>query len=131
MDINATMISLPIKDVDETIEYYFKNFHFEIRVAWPKENPTFILLSNENNHLGFSLSTQPIENNRETSINFDVNKIDDVYNSIKDSVNIIEPLANPEPNRKEFSLLDCNGYKVTLGEYMHDVKQSTDNKSHH
>ena len=131
MDINATMISLPIKDVDETIEYYFKNFHFEVRVAWPKENPTFILLSNGNNHLGFSLSSQSTDNNKETSINFDVNKIDEVYKKIKGNVNIVEPLANPEPNRKEFSLLDCNGYKITVGEYKQDVKPGTENSSHH
>ena len=51
MKINATMIVLPVKDIEETIKYYEDNFEFQVSEMWPKENPSYILLSNGYNHL--------------------------------------------------------------------------------
>jgi len=118
MQINATMIVLPVKDINETIKYYHDKFGFTVTEMWPKENPNYALLSNENNHLGFIESSASTENNKATSINFDVNNIDDVYTNIKDELEIIDELSTAEYNRKEFSLLDCNGYTVILGQYI-------------
>ena len=118
MKINATMIVLPINDIVQTINYYHKNFNFQLSMMWPEEDPNYILLSNGNNHLGFIKSDNQMTNNNSISINFDVDNIDEVYAKIKDNVNVTDELANAEYNRKEFSLLDCNGYKVTIGQYI-------------
>ena len=118
MKINATMIVLPINDLSKTISYYQDNFNFQVSVLWPEDNPNYILISNGHNHLGFIKSEARNTDNKEISINFDVDNIDDVYAKIKEKVNIIEKLSNAEYNRKEFSLLDCNGYKITIGQYV-------------
>lgn len=119
MKINATMIVLPVKDLKQTITYYHKNFSFQLSQMWPEENPNFILISNGYNHLGFiKTADMPLKDNQKISINFDVDNIDAVYAKIKENVNIIDELANAEYNRKEFSLLDCNGYKITMGQYI-------------
>ena len=118
MKINATMIVLPVKDIEETIKYYEDNFEFQVSEMWPKENPSYILLSNGYNHLGFIKSEILVSNNEEISINFDVDNIDETYAKIKGNVKVVQELANAEYNRKEFSLLDCNGYKIIIGQYI-------------
>ena len=120
MKINATMIVLPINDLSKTISYYQDNYNFQVSVLWPEDNPNYILISNGHNHLGFIKSDKQNTDNKEISINFDVDNIDDVYAKIKENVNIIEKLSNAEYNRKEFSLLDCNGYKITIGQYVNN-----------
>lgn len=125
MKINATMIVLPINDLSKTISYYQDNFNFQVSVLWPEDNPNYILISNGHNHLGFIKSETRNSDNKEISINFDVDNIDDVYATIKENVNVIDELSDAEYNRKEFSLLDCNGYKVTIGQYI-DVNNSKD-----
>lgn len=122
MKINATMIVLPVKDIEETIKYYEDNFEFQVSEMWPKENPSYILLSNGYNHLGFIKSEILVSNNEEISINFDVDNIDETYAKIKGNVKVVQELANAEYNRKEFSLLDCNGYKIIIGQYIEKVE---------
>ena len=122
MKINATMIVLPVKDIEETIKYYEDNFEFQVSEMWPKENPSYILLSNGYNHLGFIKSEILVSNNDEISINFDVDNIDETYAKIKGNVKVVQELANAEYNRKEFSLLDCNGYKIIIGQYIEKVE---------
>jgi len=117
MKINATMIVLPIKDLVQTINYYHKNFNFQVSLMWPEDDPNYIILSNGHNYLGFLKSDSPMTNNDRISINFDVDNIDEVYVKIKGNANVVDELSDAEYNRKEFSLLDCNGYKVTIGQY--------------
>jgi len=129
MKINATMIVLPVKNLDKTIQYYQKHFDFQVTEIYPKDVPYYVLLSNEYNHLGFLQSDGFNEDyNKETSINFDIDNIDEVYNYIRSDVNIIEELADADYNRKEFSLLDCNGYQITIGQYINQEQSDKKEK---
>ncbi len=111
---------LPVRNLDETISFYKEKLGFGNEWYWGNP-PTDAGISRDALNLLF------VQNERFVSvintpehrleICFFVSNVDGIYKQIiSQNIQIIKELRNEPWHVREFSLIDCNGYVLRIGE---------------
>ena len=114
------------KDLDETILFYETVLGFKKRTQFPN----FASMSRDNVEIMFVLPIDEPEdckdpNNKEEffpkptltgSIYITTEKVDELWEKVKDKVKIISTIADREYRMRDFSISDNNGYELVFGE---------------
>lgn len=111
---------LPVKDLRETIKYYKENLGFTEEWLWG-DPPSDAGVSRDGLNLLFVENPEHLamintEKHRMEICLF-VSNVDVIYHEIRSkNVIILSELKNEPWQVREFSILDCNGYKLRIGE---------------
>ncbi len=119
MKVNHLFPTLETESLEQTIEFYTQNLGFECRGIYPKENPCWASLWNGEVEIAFN--TPNAHTNFEKpkltgSIYLTVENIDELWQNLKEKVEIVYPLENFNYGMREFGIRDCNGYILNLGQ---------------
>ena len=126
---------LRTKDLERTASFY------ETVLGFKKHSnfPNFISLTRDEVNIMFILPVDEPEdckdpNNKEEffptpqltgSIFITTDKVDEIWEAVKDKANIKDPINNREYLMRDFSILDNNGYELVFGEDISSKKQVT------
>ena len=110
---------LVTENLTQTIEFYTGVLGFECRGKYPEENPCWASLCNGEVQIAFNLPNQHLEFEKPLmtgSIYINVENIDEIWENLKEKVEIIYPIENFDYGMREFGIRDCNGYVLNLGQ---------------
>jgi uncharacterized glyoxalase superfamily protein PhnB len=111
---------LPVKNLEETIQFYKEKLHFTDE--WYFGTPaTDAGIGRDGLNLLFVLNPEYCNVINSDKHRFEiclfVSNVDEIYRDIKSSNVVILTELQTEPwNVREFSILDCNGYILRIGE---------------
>jgi catechol 2,3-dioxygenase-like lactoylglutathione lyase family enzyme len=122
------------KDLDQTILFYETVLGFKKQTQFPN----YVSLTRDNVEIMFVLPIDEPEdckdpNNKEEffpkpqltgSIYITTEKVDDLWEKVKDKVKIISTIADREYWMRDFSIADNNGYELVFGE---DISSKSSN----
>jgi len=114
------------KDIEQTISFYETVLGFKKQTQFPN----YVSLTRDNVEIMFVLPIDEPEdckdpNNKEEffpkstltgSIYITTEKVDELWENVKDKVKIISSIANREYWMRDFSIHDNNGYELVFGE---------------
>lgn len=120
MKIKGILPVLETNDLKQTIEFYQKFLDFECRGAYPdQENPYWASLWNGQFELSFGLPNAHTDFQAPKltgSIYLHVENVDEIWQELKDKVEIVYKLENMDYGMREFGIKDCNGYILNIGQ---------------
>lgn len=105
------------KELQETVEFYTKTLGFvcaELNMEWGwaslYRDDVEIMLALPNEHIPFDRPTFT------GSFYIDTQKVDELWESLKDKAKICYPIENFDHGMREFAIYDNNGYIIQFGE---------------
>lgn len=119
MKVRHLFSMLETENLEQTIEFYTRNLSFECRGVYPEENPCWASLWNGECEIAFGLPNahtnfeKPILTG---SIYLHVENIEELWQNLKEKVEIVYPLEDFDYGMREFGIRDCNGYVLNLGQ---------------
>lgn len=119
MQVKYLFPMLATENIDETLEFYTRLLGFECQGKYPEENPCWISLCSGKTEIAFSLPNDHTEFEKPIltgSIYLHVENIDEIWEKLKDKVEIVYGPENFDYGMREFGIRDCNGYILNLGE---------------
>lgn len=119
MKIRGLVPLLATGNLAQTIEFYERFLNFECRGKFPKENPVWASLWNGTVEIMFSQPNEHVDFEKPVltgSIYVTVERVDELWENLKDKVEIVYPVENFEYGMREFGIRDPNGYVLNLGE---------------
>ena len=122
--------NLAVKNIRETIEYYQNNFGFEIGMAVSEdkssmgaelvENKEYVwamiacgdvtLMLQRTDNFNEDIGVSVNELGASATLYMEVEDVNSLYASVKNSVNIIKEIDTTWYGQREFYVRDCNGY---------------------
>lgn len=119
MKIKRITPMLVMKSIVETSDFYEKFLGFECRGKYPQDAPCWVSLWNGENEIAFHLSNEDSEFEKPFltgTIYFEVENVDELWEKLKDKVEVVYELENFDYGMREFGIKDCNGYILNLGQ---------------
>lgn len=110
---------LATEDIERTIDFYERYLGFACRGKYPAENPCWASLCHGEVEMMFSLPNAHTDFNEPVltgSIYVYVENVDELWENLKDRVEIVYGIENFEYGMREFGIKDCNGYVLNLGQ---------------
>ncbi len=109
---------VPVTDLARTIQFYQQFLGFAVDVAWPEEKPTFCILVRDDVSLGFFEPDKhrPAKSTGNCDLYMEVEDVQGLHAALKDRV-LID--WGPEVyfyGRREFAVLDPDGYMLIFTE---------------
>jgi len=129
--------NLMVKDVRKSVEFYTKILGFTLNMAVPENSQAIEQKLEDNKEYAYAMVScdevffmlmrsdvfaedlpmlKNIEIGASVSFYLDVDNIDEVYNSLKDKVEISKDLHNTWYGMREFYIKDCDGYVLGFAE---------------
>lgn len=126
MTLDSLTPNIMVADVNATLDFYTKTLNFELLDTNP-ESGVFEWGYVKSGSVGLMFQAIPslqaeykeLENRPLSStltLYIRVTKIDELYASLPESVNIIKPINTTFYGMREFALMDPNGYILTFSE---------------
>ncbi|MEO1652164.1 MAG: VOC family protein [Bacteroidota bacterium] len=126
MQIKEITLELMVKDVNESVAFYEKFFEFELSLWEPEEgNLEWAKMQKGDFSLSFKLAQKvrkevSIFSDKETggtlALCLQVEGSKELYERLKDRVEVVNPPHLSACGLNEFSILDNNGYLITIDE---------------
>lgn len=119
MKVTHLFPMLVTESIEKTLEFYTQTLGFECRGKYPKENPCWISLWNNGFEIAFNLPNDQTDFEKPIltgSIYLHVEDIDEVWENLKDKVEIVYEIENFDYGMREFGIRDCNGYVLNIGQ---------------
>ncbi len=119
MKIKGLVPLLATTDLQQTVEFYERFLAFDCRGKFPEENPVWASLWHGEVEIMFNVPEASVEFKKPVltgSIYIYVENVDELWEKLKDEVEIVYPIKNFEYGMREFGIRDCNGYVLNLGQ---------------
>jgi len=111
---------LETRDIKATIEFYTTVLGFTLRGSFEHETvTTWCDLVRDEVAIMFSLPNQKMNYGRillSGSLYINVEDVDALWNSLKDTCELVYPIENFTYDMREFAIKDNNGYVINFGE---------------
>ncbi len=111
---------LKTDDLERTVEFYRDVLGFTVDTLWPESDPTFCILDRDNVHLVFLRDADwdaPGASPTMTGqLSFDVSDVDGLHATLLGRVEVLWGPETYHYGRREFSIRDCNGYRLVFSE---------------
>lgn len=117
--MNNTIPELMVDNIEDNINFYTNILDFKMLAKYPESNPSFLKIKNGNTELmlfnrkEFSKEIPQLKDIKiggSFVLYINVDNINELYEDIKDKVNIIKELHNTDYGTMEFVIEDINGY---------------------
>ncbi|MDX1450771.1 MAG: VOC family protein [Acidimicrobiia bacterium] len=111
---------LKTDDIPGTVEFYRDLLGFTVDTLWPETDPTLCILDRDAVHLIFLLDADwdapgaPPTMTGQLSI--DVSDVDGLHADLLGRVEILWGPETYDYGRREFSIRDCNGYRLVFSQ---------------
>jgi catechol 2,3-dioxygenase-like lactoylglutathione lyase family enzyme len=120
---------LPVKNLEETISFYKEILGFSSEWTWGSP-PTDAGISRDGLNLLFVQNEKFVSLINTPEQRFElclfVSNVDEIFKEIKaKGIVILSELKNEPWNVREFSILDCNGYILRIGEGLENEPMET------
>jgi uncharacterized glyoxalase superfamily protein PhnB len=119
MKVTHLFPMLATENLAQTIEFYTEHLGFQVGGKYPEEDPCWASLCSGAAEIAFNLPNAhlPFEKPLVTgSIYLTVENVDELWEKLKERVEIVYPLENFDYGMREFGIKDCNGYILNLGQ---------------
>ena len=111
---------LRTNDLEQTISFYETILGFKKKTQFPN----FVSLRGDHVELMFIQSADTSEELKITgNIYIFTEKVDELWEFVKDKAKVISSLADREYLMRDFSILDNNGYELVFGEDFSNKKE--------
>jgi catechol 2,3-dioxygenase-like lactoylglutathione lyase family enzyme len=108
---------LPVQDLRRTVDFYTKTLGFDAGDPWPADAPSFVIVARDEITVQFFLSSaDPPPAEARPTLSFDVDDARAIHAALLGKVNIE---WGPEVywyGRREFAILDPDGYMLIFSE---------------
>ena len=114
---------VPVADLRRTMAFYTTTLGFHVSVLWSRDNPTFCVLDRDEISIGFFIPDKhrPASRPGGSDLYIEVRNVQGLYEELKGKVRIE---WGPEVyfyGRREFAILDPDGYLVIFSEETDDT----------
>ncbi|NIR52520.1 hypothetical protein GWO43_28405 [candidate division KSB1 bacterium] len=113
-------LSLMLKtgDLQASIDFYTEILGFQVCTLWPEQNPTFCILDHGDVRVMFYVDENQCDPEPVLTghLYIDADDVQDLYERIKDQVEIVWGPEVYHYGRREFAIKDCNGYVLAFSE---------------
>ena len=119
MKITHLFPMLATENIEKTIKFYTEFLGFMVQGQYPKENPCWVSFCSGNAEIAFHLPNNHPDFEKAVltgSIYLAVENVDELWEKLKEKVEIVYGLENFEHGMREFGIRDCNGYILNLGQ---------------
>jgi catechol 2,3-dioxygenase-like lactoylglutathione lyase family enzyme len=112
--LNSLSPILWTKDIKQTISFYETILGFKKHGQFPN----FVSLSRDNVEIMFVKPTEETFPQPKLTGNIFIttDRVDEIWETLKDKVTIKEPIADRAYLMRDFSIFDNNGYEIVFGE---------------
>jgi predicted enzyme related to lactoylglutathione lyase len=110
MKTKLTHVRANVKDLDVAMKWYKTKLGFKVVATWPPEKPIYAHFESEN---GATFAI--LEDGNYPSygrFNFNTSDVEELWNKLKDSVNVIEELFSTPYGTKKFTISDLDGNEL-------------------
>lgn len=125
MRIKQLIPELLVEDMKKTLRFYQEVLKFKLEITFPDKNPIFAQVGRDNIHIMLYARSdfqkeipklKQVKMGGSTLLYFKVEKIEDFYRQIKDSVKIIQTIHKTDYGSAEFTIEDYNGYLLAFSQ---------------
>jgi uncharacterized glyoxalase superfamily protein PhnB len=113
MKTRLNHVRVNVYDINEALKCYEEILGFENDGGWPPENPTYYDFVSED---GAKFAIMEVKSdNSHGRLNFQVDNVDELWNRLKDKVEIVEPLFDTPWGTRKFTIKDLDGSELRFG----------------
>jgi len=110
MKTRLTHVRANVRDLAKAIEWYQEMFGFEVQNTWPPEDPDYVdFVSKEGATFSIMVAVPVPSGGR---FNFSVKDVDALWEELKDSVEVVEPLFDTAYGSRKFTIRDLDGNEL-------------------
>ncbi|MBS7528807.1 VOC family protein [Fusibacter paucivorans] len=110
MKTNLQHIRLNVSDIERSLKWYTEVLGFEVGNCWPLDNPIYYDFLSDN---GATFSIGQVKGvNPSGRVNFTVENVDELWETINDKVIVIEPIFDTPWGTRKFTILDIDGNEL-------------------
>jgi len=112
--------TLPTSDVPATVAFYRDLLGFDVAALWPEDAPTFCILIKDTVELSFTAAPDGWQADRSVSMRLRVDNALEIFERIRERVEVEWGPEVYDYGCREFSVKDCNGYSLIFTEETDD-----------
>ncbi|MEM1137794.1 MAG: VOC family protein [Bacteroidota bacterium] len=128
MQLQSLTPNLMVKDVNETLDFYINVLNFKLLDTVP-ESGSFdwgfvesgevkLMFQKETSIKAEYKELEPYEKGGALTMYIRVDKVDELYNSMKDKTTVVKPLSKTFYGANEFAIEDLNGFILTFSDIL-------------
>ena len=123
-EFRNTTPMLKTKSIQDTVDFYTQVLGFELETIWPEDEPTLCVLDRGSVHLMFSTDADWDAPGSPPTMTgqlvFDVSDASGLHDEIQHQAQVLWGPEVYSYGRREFSILDPNGYRLVFSEPTRD-----------
>lgn len=111
MKTNLTQIKLGVSNLEESLKWYTEVLGFEINSCYPKENPVYYDFKGVGACFAIGLADGG-KIHHGSNTNFKAENVDELWEQLKNKVNVIEPIWDTPWETRKFTIADPDGNEL-------------------
>lgn len=113
MKTRLNHVRINVSDINKALKWYEEILGFENDGGWPLENPTYYDFISED---GAKFAIMEVKSKESHGrLNFQVDNVDELWEKLKDKVEIIEPIFDTPWGTRKFTIKDLDGNELGFG----------------
>lgn len=113
MKTRLNHVRINVSDINKALKWYEEILGFENDGGWPLENPTYYDFVSE---YGAKFAIMEVKSGQSHGrLNFQVDNVDELWEKLKDKVEIIEPIFDTPWGTRKFTIKDLDGNELGFG----------------
>ncbi|MBU1094226.1 MAG: VOC family protein [Firmicutes bacterium] len=106
-------VRVNVSDVNIALQWYEEVLGFEHDSGWPPEKPTYYDFKSEE---GATFAIMEVKGSIPYGrFNFNIDEVEELWEKLKDKVDIVEPLFDTPWGTKKFTIKDLDGNELGFG----------------
>lgn len=99
-----------VRNLQQAIEWYSETLGFEVQNHWPPDDPDYADFVSQEGAMFAVMEAEPIPAG--ARFNFYVRDVDALWQRLKDSVQVVEPLFDTAYGTRKFTIRDPDGNEL-------------------
>lgn len=110
MQTRLTHVRANVRNLQQAIEWYSQILGFEIEGYWPPDDPTYAAFVSQEGAAFSVMEAEPVPTG--ARFNFCFKGVDTLWESLKDKVQVVEPLFDTPYGTRKFTIRDLDGNEL-------------------
>ncbi len=113
MKTRLNHIRVNVSDINQSLKWYTEILGFEMDSGWPPENAVYYDFKSIE---GATFSIMEVKSGKSYGrFNFNIDEVEELWEKLKDKVEIAEPLFETPWGTKKFTICDLDGNELGFG----------------